>query len=120
MSYESLPKNFAVMQDSVPQADVKKPYQAYGAALELMNAEETEVLICGAAGTGKSRACLEKLHREAETYSGCRLLICRKTRESLSETALVTYEEKVLPVGSTIKSRMKRRVRQLYPYPNGS
>src|SRR5262249_31148297 len=118
--YESLSMSFAVMQDSVSQADAKKTFQAYGAALELMESQEAEVLICGAAGTGKSHACLEKLHKEAQKYIGSRLLICRKTRESLSETGLVTYEQKVLSANSTIKSGIQRRVRQLYQYPNGS
>jgi phage terminase large subunit len=95
-------------------------YKAYGAAQELQETTEPEVLICGAAGTGKSRACLEKLHRLAEDYKGCRLLICRKTRESLNEAALVTYEDKVRGGNLDLKRKIQRRNRQHYEYGNGS
>ncbi|GEM_PF-349989 len=101
-------------------AEAASDYQPQGSARQLLAARDPEILICGAAGTGKSRACLEKLHKAAMDYQGCRLLICRKTRESLSESALVTYEEKVLPPDSTVKQGNLRRVRQLYQYPNGS
>jgi len=47
-------------------------------------------------------------------------LIVRKTRESLTETALVTYEEKVLPANSPIAEGSRRSHRQAYHYPNGS
>jgi PBSX family phage terminase large subunit len=47
-------------------------------------------------------------------------LIVRKTRESLTESALVTFEEKVLPEGSSIALGPQRRLRQAYHYPNGS
>lgn len=53
-------------------------------------------------------------------YGGMRGLMVRKTRASLTESGLVTFEEKVLPVGSRIKSGAQRRHRQSYPYPNGS
>lgn len=47
-------------------------------------------------------------------------LIVRKTRESLTEAALVTYEDKVLPEGSAISAGSQRRMRQAYHYSNGS
>jgi phage terminase large subunit len=52
-----------------------------------------EVLLSGAAGTGKSRACLEKLHAAAMKNSGMRGLIIRKTAASLGSTGLVTFRE---------------------------
>jgi PBSX family phage terminase large subunit len=95
-------------------------YRPYGAALSLLHCRATEVLLSGPAGTGKSRACLEKLHLCAEKYPGMRALILRKTRESLSESALVTWETKVLPVGHPVLEGAQRRLRQAYHYPNGS
>jgi phage terminase large subunit len=56
-----------------------------------MKARDPEVLIAGPAGTGKSRACLEKLHLMALANPGARFLICRKTATTLSSTALVTW-----------------------------
>jgi hypothetical protein len=97
-----------------------RPYQPFGAALALMNCRAPEVVIAGPAGTGKSRAVLEKLHICAQNYPGMRGLIVRKTRESLTESALVTFEEKVLPEGSSIALGPQRRLRQAYHYPNGS
>lgn len=95
-------------------------YRARGAALTLWSDRSPEVLLSGPAGTGKSRACLEKLHACALRWPGMRGLIVRKTRESLTESALVTYEDQVLPEGSPIAAGAKRAVRQSYQYPNGS
>jgi hypothetical protein len=101
--------------------DAKRPdYFPRGAADELMGCRDTEVLIEGPAGTGKSRAALQKLHYAALKYPGMRALLIRKTRESLTESALVTFEEKVLPPDSPMAAGAKRNVRQSYDYPNGS
>lgn len=98
----------------------QRAYQPYGAALTLLYDRGGEVVLSGPAGTGKSRACLEKLHLCALKYPRMRGLIIRKTRESLSEAALVTFEEKVLPASSPIASGPRRNFRQVYHYPNGS
>ena len=78
----------------------QRPYQPYGAALELFYCQDDEVVIDGPAGTGKSRGALEKVHFCAMKYPGMRALMCRKTRASISQTAMVTYENHVLPVGT--------------------
>lgn len=100
--------------------DARRKYKAYGAASELWTDRSGEVLLSGPAGTGKSRACLEKINACCLRWPGTRALIVRKTRESLTETALVTYENKVLPEGSPIKEGTQRKIRQSYRYPNGS
>jgi PBSX family phage terminase large subunit len=79
-----------------------------------------EVVVSGPAGTGKSRGCLEKLHYLAERYAAMRGLIVRKTRASLTESALVTFEDKVVPVQHPILDGPGRAHRQAYHYPNGS
>lgn len=94
-----------------------KVYQPRGAALELLYAKEPEVLIEGPSGTGKSRSCLEKLHILAQKYSGIRGAIVRKTRESLTQSTLVTYERKVLPRPDAVKFHYDD---QEYRYGNGS
>lgn len=95
-------------------------YQPRGAALTLFYSKVPEVVLSGPAGTGKSRACLEKLHLCALKYPGMRGLIIRKTRESLSEAALVTYENKVLHEYDSLHDGPRRNFRQVYHYPNKS
>ena len=70
-------------------------YRSVGSARELWNYRGPEVLLSGPAGTGKSRACLEKMHAMAMATDGMRGLIVRKTATSLTSTALVTFREHV-------------------------
>ncbi len=93
-------------------------YQPRGAALDLFRYKGDEAMLSGPAGTGKSRAGLEKVNALAVKYPGARLAIVRKTRSSLTETALVTFEQHVRPPCDT--TNQQRRVRQSYVYPNGS
>jgi len=78
-----------------PGAEQVHTFKAQGAAVDLWKARANEVLMSGPAGTGKSRACLEKLHALMLKYPGARGLMVRKTRESLTSTGLVTFREKV-------------------------
>lgn len=97
-----------------------RPFAAYGAAARMWSCRDLEVVLEGPAGTGKSRALLEKGHWCANKYPGCRILLVRKTRESLTESTLVTFEEQVLPEGSPIAEGASRATRKSYDYPNGS
>jgi phage terminase large subunit len=106
--------------DSTPIRSEQRPYQPYGGALALFYCKADEVLLDGPAGTGKSRAALEKVYLVACKYPGCRILMARKTRASMTESTLVTWEEKVLPYGSPIADGPQRRMRQAYHFPNGS
>jgi phage terminase large subunit len=98
----------------------QRPYTASGAARQMWACKDREVVLEGPAGTGKTRALLEKMHFCALKYPGMRALLVRKTRESLTESALVTLEEKVLPEHSPIAAGAQRRTRKSYDYPNGS
>jgi len=86
----------------------------------LYESEAPEVIISGSAGTGKSRSCLEKMNEAAWRYPGMRGLIVRKTRDSLSESGLQTFERFVLEDDDHIHQNIQRRMRQSYRYPNGS
>lgn len=79
-----------------------------------------EILFDGPAGTGKSRAVCEKANLCAMKYPMSRILFLRKTRASMTESVLVTFEDKVLTPSSPIKSGPHRSHRQSYIYPNGS
>lgn len=70
-------------------------YQPFGNAIELFYSRDPEVLYEGAAGTGKSRACIEKIHLLAMKYPDARILMVRKTLVSLSGSGIQTYEQHV-------------------------
>lgn len=70
-------------------------YSPRGAARKLLETRAPEVCACGAAGTGKTRAALEKLHLAALLNPGMRGLIVRKTLTSLGSTTLVTWRQHV-------------------------
>src|SRR5665213_974513 len=93
-----------------------------GGNAQIISSRAEEVIVSGPAGTGKTRAALTKLHKAAIDNPGMRAAIVRKTRESLTQSALVTYENKVLSRGwyQKIAAGCQRRVRQSYRYPNGS
>jgi phage terminase large subunit len=69
--------------------------------------------------TGKTRGVLEKLHLFLLKYPGTRGLIVRKTRASMTESVLVTYESHVALAGVTVGTNL-RRTRSAYEYSNGS
>jgi len=95
--------------------DAQKPYRPLGANAELFRAREHEVVVEGPADCGKSRACLEKLHLAMTKYPGARAAIVRKTRKSLTSTAMATFERYVAPEGSC-----KLWNAEEYRYTNGS
>lgn len=76
-------------------------YQPRGTALAMFKDHSPEILMSGPAGTGKSRACLEKLHALALKYPGFRGLIMRKTAASLGASALATWRKYVIPEATT-------------------
>jgi PBSX family phage terminase large subunit len=76
---------------------IEHRFAPQGGCLDLFLDRSPELLVSGPAGTGKSRACLEKLHFVALHNPGMRGLIVRKTHKAMTGSALVTFREKVLP-----------------------
>lgn len=70
-------------------------YQPRGTCLELWKAQDTECLIEGPAGTGKTRSALEYMHATAIRWPRSKQLIARKTNTALATAALATYRDKV-------------------------
>lgn len=100
---------------------VEHLYTPWGAQRSLWYCRSEQVLLEGPAGTGKTRALLEYVHWLCETYPKIRVLWCRQTRESLTESVLELYEEEVLPPGHpAITGTAGRNNRQFYEYPNGA
>lgn len=99
-------------------------FRPRGAARDLMNSRRDEILIAGPAGTGKSRAALEKLHLMCLLTPRVKGLVIRKTAVSLTTSALKTYEDHVatqaLLDGTVTYFGGSRREPAAYRYSNGS
>lgn len=99
-------------------------YEPRGAALELFRTRTSEVVLAGPAGTGKSLACLFRVHLVALANPGIRCLIVRKFAVSLGSTTLVTFEKRV--AADALAARLvtwfggSTREAACYRYSNGS
>ncbi|WP_367138873.1 MULTISPECIES: phage terminase large subunit [Streptomyces] len=105
-------------------ADTTVRYEPRGAARELFKTRDSEVAMAGPAGTGKSLACLYRVHFAALHNPGVRCLVVRKTAVSLGSTTLVTFEKKVavhaLAAGIVRWYGGSPREAACYRYDNGS
>lgn len=108
--------------ERIPRAELQVPvYVLRGGNEELWHARDPEVLIEGPAGTGKSMSVGHYLYRCMQRWPGIRVLAVRQTRASLSESWLVTWEEKVLRVTDAyMLDGATRENRHHYAMRNGS
>lgn len=99
-------------------------FEARGAVAELFRRKDREVLLSGAAGTGKSVGALMKIHLACLQKPRTRVLILRKTLASLTGSTLVTFREKVasqaLSAGLLRWYGGSRTEPAAYKYANGS
>lgn len=95
-------------------------YAPAGAHRDLWHCRHRAVLFEGPAGTGKTRADLEKAHVVAESCPDSRQLFIRRTLRSLRATVLDLFESEVLPPNHPAGMGPNRRMRDEYHYPNGS
>lgn len=79
-----------------------------------------ELLLCGAAGTGKTLRILFFINWVMWNFPGARALIIRKVRADLAQSTLVTYERDIMGYGHPIVSSVQRTNRMSYRYPNSS
>jgi PBSX family phage terminase large subunit len=99
---------------------LERVYSPRGTAKALFGVRAPEVLLSGPAGTGKSRACLEKLHHICLINPNVRVLVVRKTFTSLKASAVATYETHVAPQALLDGTVIKRVEQPQYRYSNGS
>jgi hypothetical protein len=98
----------------------ERPFAPRGRQKTIVACRERELIVVGPADTGKTRTIFEKIHRALELYPGARVLYCRKTRASCTDTGLVTFEDRVLPPGHYLRRGPKRDQRHSYRYANGA
>ncbi len=108
---------FAVIQDT------QHP-KLYGDAGQFWAYKGPEAMLSGPYETGKTFAALTKLHALLCKYPNSRALMVRKTYTSLVQSAVVTYEKKVLPyppedARSGVQKYGGERP-EFYTYPNGA
>lgn len=96
------------------------PYALLRSIVDYQGPERNrEVIICGAGGTGKSRGTLQVIAWLCEQYPGLRVLLSRSTRESMTSSTLVEWEE-CFPAGHPALEGPQREGRSIYHFPNGS
>lgn len=118
--YMQHPKNdlVEVSQEDFKNEDTqRRAYRPYGNAKTFIACKDKEVIFFGASGTGKSRAALEKLYMSALKYPGMRGAIVRKFRSTITQSALVTFDQLVCVPGDGVKFNT---VKQEYLFKNGS
>lgn len=96
----------------------------YGGALDFWRYKGQEAMLSGPYESGKTLPALTKLHALLVKYPKSRAFITRQSYKSLLPTAIVTYENKVLPIhpdspDSPILKYGKSKP-EFYQYPNGS
>lgn len=79
---------------TAPAATVVR-FEPRGAVLDAFRSREGELLISGAAGTGKSVGALMKVHLAMLQNPRARSLVARKTHASLTASTLVTFRQNV-------------------------
>ncbi len=102
-------------------AELVQTFELRGGNLELWNARDREVVAEGPSGTGKTRTILELINLLCHKYAGLRVLIVRKHAVTLTNTCLVTLNEKVLRPQDGVKFfGGSQSEAASYRYPNGS
>lgn len=101
--------------------EIELVFRPRGGNRALFSCADPEILIEGPAGSGKTRATLELLHRTCTQIPKTRLLMLRKARATLATTAIATFENDVLhPLDNVHYFGGNDQKPAGYYYPNGS
>jgi phage terminase large subunit len=92
-----------------------------GASLQLGSCHDTEILLDGPGGTGKTFGILFYIHVLLLKYPGAKWLVCRKFNVDLAGSAMATYQEQVMNPNEGVYYYGGSKVKPPgYVYPNGS
>ena len=94
-------------EELVPE-DRSEPYRPQGRLREAHEYRGDELVVSGPAGTGKTRCNLQHVYETLLDYPGARAPLLRKTRESLTQSTLVTLERFVVPPWAPDQQRRAR------------
>lgn len=108
----------ASRDDLVAVGSVEKiRYHPYGVLADVFTDRSDEILLAGPAGTGKSLGALHKIHLVLSKYKKSKGFMSRKTRASMTNSCMATYENLVLHEADRVHLHKQD---QQYNYPNGS
>ena len=122
MSIATMMRRLEKIENRKPRQELfpTKEIELRGANLSIQTDTNKEILLVGSAGTGKTTACLKKIYDICLENPYVRVALVRKTRASLIETALVTFEQHILGYGHPLLSGSSRQNRMSYVFPNNS
>lgn len=103
------------------QAAAGRFFDARPAVIQrILRSREPFLLLCGPLGTGKTTTALERVRACCLRYPGCRWILLRSVRKWMTNSALVTWEEKVVAPGELKPDKIHRNNRSEYRFKNGS
>jgi len=108
------------MTTALPELVITAP-ELRGGNLALGACRDTEVLLDGPAGTGKTYAALYKIHVILTNYPHSKALVVRKHNSDLAGSAMATFQDNVLDPREGVYYFGGNKVKPAgYIYPNGS
>lgn len=111
-----MPKRF-ISPELTKASGVRITYAPRGHILDVFHDHSDEILLYGAAGTGKSLGNLHKLHLVLSKYPKAKGFMSRKTRTSMTNACLDTFQKQVLQPQDKVHFHKQD---QQFNYPNGS
>jgi phage terminase large subunit len=117
-----MPAKQSVIVQAGPKS--KLGFECFGVNREFFYAKDHERMLSGPYETGKTITALNLLNLLLGKYPNARALMVRETYTSLINSAVVTFEQKVLPVPpGDLRSPIRKfgeSKPEWYDYPNGS
>jgi phage terminase large subunit len=107
----------ALIEVAAKTTHIRIQYHPVGAIKDLFYDKSDQILVSGPAGTGKSRGILEKFHLILSQCPGSKAFMSRKTRQSMTNSVMATFEERVIKPPDKVHLHKQE---QCYNYPNGS
>ncbi len=99
-------------------------FRLRGPFLKIFKTDATEILLAGPSGTGKSTAALIYVHAMCIKHTGLRVLLARKTAESLTDSTINTFKTHVaqdwIDMGAVAFFGGNAQTARGFQYANGS